>query len=232
MSLAEFECKRPLVRIFRLNEAALLIIALRRVLALIFRPADLYSFVPWRLAAERGADFSLALAAAPGAASLLLLVIGGFGGGAGARRATGSSRRAAARRRLGMAVTRSRLRPAWMKWWTRSVPPHDGFLQIFPNSASRSGRLCLSVGLPAPILPQWPWGRTMWPQELESVEFMISIRYATPASTMSSSSTKMQCGETARYRICHRGPAHSPFLRSARIAGISQPVRAVFCCSG
>ena len=32
---------------------------LRRVLALIFRRADSYSFVPWRLAAERGADFHI-----------------------------------------------------------------------------------------------------------------------------------------------------------------------------
>ena len=33
--------------------------SLRRVLALIFRRADWYSFVPWRLAAERGADFDI-----------------------------------------------------------------------------------------------------------------------------------------------------------------------------
>ena len=33
--------------------------SLRRVLALIFRPANSYSFVPWRLAAERGADFHI-----------------------------------------------------------------------------------------------------------------------------------------------------------------------------
>src|ERR1700678_3506782 len=54
-------------RVQREAVATALIGSLRRVLALIFPAGGLVLFIPWRLAAERGAEFSLALGGGAGA---------------------------------------------------------------------------------------------------------------------------------------------------------------------